>query len=248
MKWFRFYSEALHDPKVRRLSDRLFRYWVNLLCLASMHERRGILPPLADVADGLRVPIKRAELGLAELVTLGFLDQTADGLMPHNWTGRQFDSDARLSEGRQRADDARHKDGAQWANPPPSRRNVAAVSPPSRRNVGVTEAEQNRTEAEGPAAAAAALYEQCIGALNPHTADLLTDAEATYGLECVTHCLKEAAEMNKRSWRYVEAILHRHAVEGCLSPQKLGVAAQDEHTAWAQRRYETGKARKRRSA
>src|SRR3972149_8564766 len=84
VKWFRFYSEALHDPKVRLLSNRLFRYWVNLLCLASMHERRGILPPLADVADGLQVPIKRAELGLAELVTLGFLDQTADGLMPHN--------------------------------------------------------------------------------------------------------------------------------------------------------------------
>lgn len=89
MKWFRFYSEVLHDPKVRRLSDRRFRQWVNLLCIANASEPRGVLPPLSDLADLLRLPLAKAQAVLDDLSERGFLDATEGGLMPHNWPERQ---------------------------------------------------------------------------------------------------------------------------------------------------------------
>jgi len=33
--WFRFYNDALDNPKVQLLPSDLFKTWVNLLCIAS---------------------------------------------------------------------------------------------------------------------------------------------------------------------------------------------------------------------
>ena len=44
-RWFRFYNEALDDPKVQKLPPALFKSWVNLLCLTARHD--GTLPPAA---------------------------------------------------------------------------------------------------------------------------------------------------------------------------------------------------------
>lgn len=41
--WFKFYSEFLHDPKIRRLSTRERYIWVGLLCLAAESPKRGKL-------------------------------------------------------------------------------------------------------------------------------------------------------------------------------------------------------------
>lgn len=59
-----------------------------------------------------------------------------------------------------------------------------------------------------------ALYEQNIGPLTPMIAETLKDAEATYPYDWMAEALRIAIEANKRSWRYVEAILKRWATEG----------------------------------
>ncbi len=53
------------------------------------------------------------------------------------------------------------------------------------------------------------LYEENIGPLTPLLADTLKDAEQTYPPEWVAEALGEAVLNNKRSWKYVEAILRR---------------------------------------
>ena len=53
MKWFRFYADALDDPKVQRLPPPIFKTWVNLLCLASKNE--GNLPSAEECAFALRM-------------------------------------------------------------------------------------------------------------------------------------------------------------------------------------------------
>ena len=58
------------------------------------------------------------------------------------------------------------------------------------------------------------IYEQNIGMLTPIIAERLKDAEQTYPLEWIEDAFREAVENNKRSWRYVESILNRWAVEG----------------------------------
>jgi DnaD/phage-associated family protein len=58
------------------------------------------------------------------------------------------------------------------------------------------------------------LYEANIGALTPLVAEALKEAEQLYPQEWLEDAFREAALQNKRSWRYVAAILQRWATEG----------------------------------
>ncbi len=69
-----------------------------------------------------------------------------------------------------------------------------------------------------------ALYEQNIGLLTPLLAEKLQDAEGRYPVEWVEAAFEEAVSNNKRSWRYIERILERWAVEGKNSGQDRGLA------------------------
>lgn len=95
MQWFRFYSEALDDPKVQRLPGDLFKAWVNLLCLANEQEERGTLPLLDDIAFRLRLDHQKAEDALSGLRRAGLLEHNADTdeYRIHAWDKRQYASD-----------------------------------------------------------------------------------------------------------------------------------------------------------
>lgn len=58
------------------------------------------------------------------------------------------------------------------------------------------------------------LYEQHIGPLTPMMAEALREAELTYDWNWIEEAIRIAVEQNKRSWRYVEAILKRWKEEG----------------------------------
>jgi hypothetical protein len=92
MNWFRFYHDALDDPKVQRLAPDLFKAWVNLLCLASKQDERGCLPSLEDIAFALRVDGDEAARYIGDLARAGLLDFD-DEMCIHNWHGRQRVSD-----------------------------------------------------------------------------------------------------------------------------------------------------------
>jgi DnaD/phage-associated family protein len=59
-----------------------------------------------------------------------------------------------------------------------------------------------------------ALYEQNIGMLTPIIAEELREAEQTYPEEWVEEAFREAVTLNKRSWKYIRAILERWRTEG----------------------------------
>jgi DnaD/phage-associated family protein len=59
-----------------------------------------------------------------------------------------------------------------------------------------------------------ALYEENIGTIGPLIADELKDVEARYPREWVDAAFREAVSLNKRSWRYIAAILRRWEAEG----------------------------------
>jgi DnaD/phage-associated family protein len=58
------------------------------------------------------------------------------------------------------------------------------------------------------------LYEQNIGPLTPLLAEELMEAEDTYPASWIADAFREAVELNKRSWRYIQRILERWASEG----------------------------------
>ncbi len=90
--WFRFYEGALDDPKVQKLPPKMFKAWINLLCLASRHD--GEIPEASVIAFALRISEVEATDTFAFLFNSGLFDRDTDGrVTPHNWASRQFKSD-----------------------------------------------------------------------------------------------------------------------------------------------------------
>jgi len=91
MRWFRYYTDDLNNPKLLRLSDRLHRVWVGLCCVASQND--GKLPAMEDCALMLRLPPERMGEALVSLVGAGLLERDGDILSPTDWASRQYRSD-----------------------------------------------------------------------------------------------------------------------------------------------------------
>jgi hypothetical protein len=94
--WFRFYAEALDDPKVQKLDPATFKYWVNILCLACKHD--GFLPSEDDIGFALRIDDIGVRSLLDRLVIGGLIDVVRGGpngsrIAPHGWQKRQYKSD-----------------------------------------------------------------------------------------------------------------------------------------------------------
>lgn len=93
LPWFRFYAEALDDPKCDRLPGDVYKVWVKLLCIAC--KRGGTLPGRDELAYMLRMSDNDASAALDRLIDVGLVDIAPDrSLQPHNWEGRQFRSDS----------------------------------------------------------------------------------------------------------------------------------------------------------
>jgi hypothetical protein len=90
-RWFRFYDETLNDPKALKLSDKTYRIWVGILCIASKND--GALPPFEDMAIMLRMKPAKLQPELEKLIAAELIDHDDDGLRPHNWNTRQYKSD-----------------------------------------------------------------------------------------------------------------------------------------------------------
>jgi len=79
------------------------------------------------------------------------------------------------------------------------------------------------------------LYEDNIGPLTPMIADALKDAERDYPARWLEEAVQQAMASNKRSWRYIQAILKRWESEG-KSREPVGRPDQEDG-----RQYVTGK-------
>jgi hypothetical protein len=127
--WFRLYNTLVDDPKVQQLPELLFKALINLWCVASQND--GVLPSNADIAYKLRIKPEKSAEYVSKLVRAGLIDNVDGVFVPHNWTGRQFQSDTSTERVK------RHRD---------KKRNVPSSVP---RNVSETvmkRTEQSRTK------------------------------------------------------------------------------------------------------
>jgi hypothetical protein len=90
-RWFRFYADAMRNPKVLRLSDKDFRLWVGLMALAS--ENDGKIPSDDDLRLVLGMRLDHLQGGLNRLISGGLIDTLDDGYEPHHWSKFQYKSD-----------------------------------------------------------------------------------------------------------------------------------------------------------
>ncbi len=130
-RWFRFYDDAINDPKVQRLDPKMFKAWVNLLCLASKND--GWFPPIEDVCFSLRMSEMDAGRIVDGLISSGLIDDIDGRFCPHNWRERQFKSDVsneRVKRFRERKCNVT---------------DTVTVTPPETEQIQITEAEQKET-------------------------------------------------------------------------------------------------------
>jgi hypothetical protein len=220
MKWFRFYDDALHDPKVQRLAPPLFKEWVNILCLANRGEPRGLLPSAQDIGYALRRSEAATERTLHQLVEAGLLDRDEAGdLWPHNWSGRQFRADdvnARVQQ---------HRNGQRNVT-----RNVSVTANATAPEQSRSETEQSRAEQtpKRPAsqAAGAERADVDLAYLKAAPIDILAEAsevlpenvlwggmdkleaiKRAYSPEEIRHAIERTRAGRGRSIRYLETIL-----------------------------------------
>ncbi len=92
-----------------------------------------------------------------------------------------------------------------FANSPRGRAAVAAM----RRGVSPTRAPEPEAEVN-----IFTLYEQNIGPLTALLSEELMEAEAVYPAAWIEEAFREAVRLNKRSWKYIHAILERWQTEG----------------------------------
>lgn len=130
-RWFRFYSAAMRDPKVAKLSDKQFRLWLHLLAVAS--ENDGCIPPLEDLKYLLNRRLDHLSTGVKELISMGLIDCLSDGYEPHNWGKFQYKSDTSSERV------AKHR----------AKRNVT-VTPPDTETETETEKEENNYQPDKP--------------------------------------------------------------------------------------------------
>lgn len=90
-RWFRTYDDALHDPKVQSLPPILFKFWFNLLCVASKND--GVIPPLSELQHVLKARSNYLEAHIQALLKRGLIDEVNGRMEPHNWRKRQYKSD-----------------------------------------------------------------------------------------------------------------------------------------------------------
>jgi hypothetical protein len=90
-QWFRFYGDAINDPKVLKLPEVTRWRWVAVLSAASKHH--GRIPAHDDLALMLRITAAETKSLLATLEKANLIDRDTEGFTPHNWNKFQYKSD-----------------------------------------------------------------------------------------------------------------------------------------------------------
>ena len=232
MPWFRFYSEAMHDTKLRRIARKTgvsfaetFGTWAAILSFASESPQRGKLllsdgNPVDkdDIEDVTGCNVSET---LQQLQSNGMLSVTDGVLTICNWSKRQYESDNSTPRVQ------KHRAQKAVAGTTEKRYSNVSETPPETETETETEAE---TEAEtedhedggsrrDPAfGLAIRSFENDIGLVSgsilPDMQDVWDTLTANGTPGWWQQALEVAVGANKRSWRYVRGILIRCVNEG----------------------------------
>lgn len=117
--WFRFYVEAMRDPKMRRLTPAERWLWVAVLSAARESCIPGYLMvsdkvPCSwdDLADYAGMKLREVEAGTDKMHDLGMIDYDPDldaWFLPA-WADRQYESDTSAARTQKWRDNRRHSD------------------------------------------------------------------------------------------------------------------------------------------
>lgn len=106
--WIKLYHEIIHDPKMGRLPDHLWRRAIELFLLAGENGDDGSLPPVKDMAWTLRIDETELAASLAELAVVNIINEQDGQWFVTHFAQRQ--SPASNAERTQRHRDRKRKE------------------------------------------------------------------------------------------------------------------------------------------
>lgn len=93
--WIKLYHEVLHDPKMGRLTDNLWRRVIEVILLAGETGKDGLLPGLEDMAWTLRLSKEQLESDLEQLARAEIVSLTPQGWYVTHFSNRQAPIEAK---------------------------------------------------------------------------------------------------------------------------------------------------------
>ncbi len=230
MQWFRFYTEAISDKKLRRIARDLNQpvpyvigVWTVVLSIASDSPDRGKLlisdnvpATLDDINDaaGCNVTETFQKLFVTGLVTVTVTEDGQEVYTVPAWDSRQFESDSSATRVRRHRE---RKKAAQNGNDvtPVKRYSNAPETDTDTENkdplIDRQSAEQKRTDTELTQAIAAKLKDVGV-ALTPYLVDVYVAAAQEHGIHAALAGITAASEQGKQQkTSYVLACIRNKA-------------------------------------
>lgn len=87
--WLKLYHEILHDPKMGRLPDNIWRRAIELFLMAGELDDQGRLPCTGDIAWILKLTEEALEADMNRLEAVGILTKNDEGWLVTNFAKRQ---------------------------------------------------------------------------------------------------------------------------------------------------------------
>jgi hypothetical protein len=224
VKWFRFYHDAYRNPKVQDLRPELFKFWVNVLCVASESTPRGTIASEAHLRLALGLTKPTTKRWVSELEALALLHRSEHGaLRPHDWDKLQPEGDdAGKRKKRQRQGKLRHEhQNGFMENVPGHVAGQIRDIPPRVREEGEREEEGEESSPPPPAPPDLGPEYASLGEWAIQLGDdvswgrwVLQHGRCGHAAKDIRAAIEEAAGAGKLSQAYVAAKLRGWAAEG----------------------------------
>ena len=212
--WIKLYHEILDDPKMGKMTDRLWRRTIELFLIAGDEngsDKTGILPSISDMAWRLRLTEEELETDLADLASYGIVHKSDDRWVVSNFNKRQ--APMPKDEYMRRLRKERQRDVFVTNELPDSYQSVTR-SNAEEEEEREEEKEQGEEQEKNGYSRIATMFENEIAALTPKTADIISEWIRSYSIVWVEDAIKIAVENNARKPSYVTAILENWKRDG----------------------------------
>ena len=214
--WIKLYHEIIHDPKMGRLPDNVWRRCIELFLMAGEMQQDGQLPDFDTIAWELRVKNpEHLEAEMSHLQSVGILT-----LCEGCWIVTKFaERQAKIAD----------------ADKQKAYRDRQRVTPTVTETLPVVTQNKNQNKNKDTNSGNSGnniftLYENEIGFITQGVTDMLKEDEQLYPFQKIEEAVKIAVEKNVRNWSYIRGILRKWAVNGYQTEKQPAAAFGEPET------------------
>lgn len=228
--WIKLYHEVLHDPKMGRLPDNLWRRAIELFLLAGELDAKGNLPCTDEISWYVRQDPEILEDELQKLAKIGILTANDNG----SWLVTKFDDRQAAVEDKERMRQYRARKRQQdlrvsvnGTEPKDNEHNGMVTRSVTKSNIDTdtdTEIDSTTTTNAGACENLKLITKRYTSAITVTVSPRMADEFKDYAGQCrdpawIDYAFDQAEDANVRKWSYVRTILDSCIAAGNIPPK-----------------------------